>query len=91
MESLVLKTDYQSYLEETSSMFDIILLDPPYDMDVLDDIVQTIASKKMLKKTGIIVLFYHKTTAIKTNNYGIIEYKHKKYGITKVSFMKWGK
>jgi 16S rRNA (guanine(966)-N(2))-methyltransferase RsmD len=88
--SLVLKTDYLGYLESTNSAFDIILLDPPYDMHVLDKTIETIASKKLLNKSGILVLFYHKSHSIKNENYGIIEYKQKKYGITKVSFMKWG-
>ena len=82
--------DYNSYLEKTYQAFDLILLDPPYKMEVIDDIITLIANKKLLAPTGLIVFLYSKNNEINKENNGIIEYKKKTIGITNVSFMKWG-
>ncbi|MCD6482213.1 MAG: hypothetical protein J7K80_00560, partial [Candidatus Izimaplasma sp.] len=55
-----------------------------------NNIIFIIAERKILKDDGIIVCLYKKTNNIKEVNNGIIEYKQKVIGITKVSFMKWG-
>jgi 16S rRNA (guanine(966)-N(2))-methyltransferase RsmD len=83
-------TDYISYLEKRYQAFDVILLDPPYHMDVLEEIIELISNKKLLAKNGIIVCLYSKKNEIKNEINDIIEYKKKTIGITKVSFMKWG-
>lgn len=82
--------EYSSFLEKTYHGYDIILLDPPYKIDCIDDIIKTIARKKLLSKDGIIVCLYSKNNQLKTENNGIIEYKKKTIGITNVSYMKWG-
>ena len=82
--------DYGSFLEETYRKFDLILLDPPYKLNVLDDVIKTIAQKKLLTEDGIIVCLYSKNNTLKPENNGIIEYKKKAIGITNVSIMKWG-
>ncbi len=82
--------DFDSYLSKTYHSFDVILLDPPYKMDVIDDIITLISRKKLLNKKGIIVALYGKNNSLKTENNGIIEYKKKTMGVTNVSYMKWG-
>ena len=82
--------DYLDYLSKTYHAFDVILLDPPYKLDVIDDIIKTIARKRLLSENGVIVCLYDKNNALKEENNGIIEYKKKTMGITNVSFMKWG-
>lgn len=83
-------TEYSSFLEKTYHEYDVILLDPPYKLDIIDDIVKTIARKKLLSKDGVIVCLYGKNSNLKEENNGIIEYKKKRIGITNVSYMKWG-
>ena len=82
--------DYNDFLMKTYHNFDVILLDPPYHMEVIDDIIKTIARKKLLKDDGVIIVLYSKNNSIKSENNGIIEYKKKTMGITNISFMKWG-
>ena len=82
--------EYSSYLEKTYQPFDIILLDPPYKLAVIDDIITTVARKKLLSDDGVIVCLYSKNDTLKKENNGIIEYKKKTIGITNISFMKWG-
>lgn len=82
--------DYDSFLQKTYHEYDVILLDPPYKLDVIDDIIKTIARKKLLSNDGVIVCLYSKNNTLKAENNGIIEYKKKTMGITNVSYMKWG-
>lgn len=83
-------TDYNAFLTKTYQKFDIILLDPPYVMEVIDDIIKQIARKRLLNENGVIICLYSKSNAIQKENNGIIEYKKKTIGVTNVSFMKWG-
>ncbi len=89
-ESIIFNTDYLDYLDKTEEKFDIIFLDPPYDMEEIDETIAIISERKILKDSGKIVCLYEKNSSIKSTNSGIIEYKQKSIGITKVSFMKWG-
>lgn len=84
------QTNFQSFLSNSYQPFDIILLDPPYKLLVIDDIIKDIARKKLLSDDGVIVCLYSKDTTLKEENNGIIETKKKTIGITNVSFMKWG-
>lgn len=86
----VVKAEYKDYLESCSKKFDLILLDPPYSMDVIDEVISIVQEKELLSENGFIVCLYGKNNSIKEDNNGIIEYKQKKIGVTKVSFMKWG-
>jgi len=84
------RKDYNDYLSTTNEQFDIIFLDPPYHMDVIDEIIQTIAKQNLLKEDGIIVCLYSKNNSLEVENNGIIEYKKKTIGVTNVSYMRWG-
>lgn len=84
------KMDYKDYIQSTKTKFDIIFLDPPYHMNIIDDTILEIAKRKLLKDTGFIVCLYAKNNSLKTENNGIIEYKKKTIGVTNVSYMKWG-
>ena len=81
--------DYVDFLISTKETFDIILLDPPYNMDVINEIVQLIVKRKILNDNGIIVYLYGKNNTLHIENDDIIEYKMKTIGITNVSYMKW--
>ncbi|MCK5388673.1 MAG: 16S rRNA (guanine(966)-N(2))-methyltransferase RsmD [Candidatus Izimaplasma sp.] len=89
-ETDVINSGYLDYLYKTEEKFDIIFLDPPYEVEEVDNIISIISERKILKDNGIIVCLYEKKNTIKSTNSGIIEYKQKRIGITKVSFMKWG-
>ena len=75
-------TSYESALKEfydKKLKFDIIFLDPPYNLDCLDDIIETIIEFDLLNETGIIVCEYEfnnfnesykNLELIKDRNYG---------------------
>ncbi|MCK5388692.1 MAG: 16S rRNA (guanine(966)-N(2))-methyltransferase RsmD [Candidatus Izimaplasma sp.] len=89
-ESEVVNSSYLDYIYKTTSKFDIIFLDPPYDMEEINKIIAIIGERKILKDNGVIVCLYKKNNSIKETNNGIIEYKQKIIGVTKISLMKWG-
>lgn len=80
--------DYLQCLKDSDKVFDIILLDPPYHMDVIDDIISYISTQKLLHHDGLIVYLSSKQQSI-PHKYNIKEVKTKNIGITKVTYMKW--
>lgn len=88
--SSVYQSDYLSYLNNCSDVFDVILLDPPYELKVINECVKIIADKRLLAKNGIIVTLYGKDNSINLEKFDIISYKEKKMGITNITYLKWG-
>ena len=85
------KLDYIDFLLSIKQTFDIIFIDPPYHMNIIDEIIQHISKRELLNENGTIICLYAKNNTLKEENNGIIEYKKKTIGVTNVSFMKWGK
>lgn len=81
----VIYDDYK-VIENLNESFDIILLDPPYKLNVIDEIIKIIEDNKLLNENGIIVFESDKEHVI---NYEIDGYviKNKKYGIAHVTFL----
>ena len=66
--------------------FNIIFLDPPYKDKNLENLLNDIKDKKILKKNGIIILHRHKSeTDSFQKSFQIIE--QKVYGISKIIFL----
>lgn len=75
----IIKKDYQLALKEfkDKNKFDIIFLDPPYDLYLINDCLNKIYEYNLLTEKGIIVIEYE-TEKIITKNYEIL--KEKQYG-----------
>ena len=66
-----------------SKTFDIIFLDPPYNYKNINFLIEQIIEKKILKKTGIILIHRHKKDDIEiTSKLNILD--SRKYGISKI-------
>ena len=66
-----------------SERFDIIFLDPPYKYKNINVLIEQIIEKKILKKTGIILIHRHKKDDIEiTSKLKILD--SRKYGISKI-------
>ena len=66
-----------------SNTFDIIFLDPPYKYKNINFLIEQIIEKKILKKTGIILIHRHKKDDIEiTSKLNILD--SRKYGISKI-------
>lgn len=81
----VIYDDYK-VIENLNESFDIILLDPPYKLNVIDEIIKIIEDNKLLNENGIIVFESDQEHVI---NYEVNGYviKNKKYGISHVTFL----
>lgn len=82
---VVINDDYK-VIEKLNESFDIILLDPPYKLNVIDEIIKIIEEKELLNENGIIVFESDQEHVI---NYEVNGYviKNKKYGIAHVTFL----
>ena len=76
----VLNMNYKSalkYFKDNNITFDLIFLDPPYKMDILNEIIEYIKDNKLINKNGLIICEIDKL-------YLNIDYyqkiKEKKYG-----------
>ena len=81
----VIKMDYIDaieYYKENRIKFNIILLDPPYDNHVINDILKLIYRKKLLKKNGIVICEYQNEDI--STEYFTVE-RQRVYGYRKVS------
>ncbi len=87
--SKVLNLNYKNalnYFKNNNITFDIIFLDPPYKMDILNEIIKYIHDNNILNKNGIIVCevdnlylsigFYEKIKEKKYGNKYIVIYKN---------------
>jgi 16S rRNA (guanine966-N2)-methyltransferase len=73
-----------SFIEKS---FDIIFLDPPFKEITVNEILDLIDKKNILKDNGIIIVHRHiKDKIIFLSKYKIIE--ERKYGISKIFFLK---
>ena len=60
-----------------NTKFDCIFLDPPYKLDVIDDIIEYVINNNMLNKNGLIICEYENN--IKEHNLKIIKEKSYSY------------
>jgi len=78
----ILNMDYKDALEKfknENKKFDIIFLDPPYDIGILDSIINYIAKENLLNEEGLIIVEYMKDY-LQNNYFDLISLRDKKYG-----------
>lgn len=76
---IILKKDYKEalkYFNDNNIKFDIIFLDPPYKINLINNSIELIEKYELLNLGGIIVCEYE--NEVFTSNYEMI--KEKKYG-----------
>ena len=87
--SKVILTDWKKFLNESANKikFDLIFVDPPYDYDVYEKILEKVISLNLLNKDGVIIL-EHANLKLKDEYHNLILYKSKKYGAKSVNIYK---
>ena len=88
----VLNRDYKQalkYFEDSNIKFDLILVDPPYDYEVINEIMDLVLQYELLNDNGIIVLEYRKDKIKEYKKYEILKFK--KYGDKFISIYKFNK
>ncbi len=73
-------------LKKFDEKFDLIFLDPPYKLDVINKNIEYIRENCLLRDGGLIVCETGKEYIINPQSYEVL--KEKNYGITKVTILK---
>lgn len=81
---IISNKEYNKFLNETNEQFDIIFLDPPYKMNLINPSIDIIIKRNLLKENGLIICEYE-TEQIKCDLKLI---KEKKYGSKKINIYK---
>lgn len=87
--SQLYKSDAFSALEllgRNNKKYDIIFLDPPYSMGLVEKSIKRIKELVLLDKNGIIVSECDEKDSVPENIYDIKIYRSEKYGRTKIYF-----
>lgn len=85
----IYKNDYKRALKALSKrdiLFDMIFLDPPYQKDIINQILPLIETYDLLASDGQILIECEKDEAIDTLNYKVV--KNEIYGITKLIILR---
>ena len=88
--SKVILSDWKRFLNESSNKgikFDLIFVDPPYDYDVYEKILEKVSTLNLLNDNGLIILEHH-NLKLKNQYNNLILYKEKKYGNKSVNIYK---
>ncbi len=87
----VLKMDYKKALQllrDASVKFDLVLLDPPYKLNIIHDIISFLEEHDMIKADGIIVCEDEKTQELQMDFETIHMIKEVNYGITNLYILR---
>lgn len=76
--------DFEKYIKTTTEKFEIIYVDPPYELDVYEKALNSIGKYNLLKEGGIIVLESQKSKIIPLKNDYFFCYRDITYGNTKI-------
>ena len=85
-EALSRNASYVSYLEKSDKQFDIVFMDPPYKLDVYQNVLDLLDKNNLLQKDAIIVLESEKELPINENNYKKV--KQYNYGLAKIYILR---
>ena len=86
----VILSDWKRFLNEAGDKnikFDLIFVDPPYDYDVYEKVLNKISTLDLLNDGGLVILEHH-NLKLKDKYDNLILYKEKKYGNKSVNIYK---
>ena len=82
----IIKDDVLNYLQKTTGNFHIIFIDPPYKLDIYEEILKTLLSRKILTDNGIIVL--ESEHEIEIDKSCFADMRFYKYGLAKIYILR---
>jgi len=89
--SIITLSDWKKALNDFGTRkikFDLIFVDPPYDYDVYEKILNKVSELELLTEDGLIIL-EHQNLKFKDNYQNLTLYKEKKYGNKSVNIYKF--
>jgi len=79
----IVRSDAREYLKRCKDQFDVVFMDPPYDMDIIPEVLDLILKENILKEDGVIIVEKRKGEGISLPEL-LFVYKEKRYGDTEV-------
>jgi len=83
-EYYVASLDYRDYLKKCETVYDIVFLDPPYAMKVIEEIITYMIDNKLVSESSVFVVETLKEDSF-TINHEFMKVKEYVYGKTKVT------
>lgn len=83
----VFKVDYLEFLKTTKEVFDLIILDPPYEKPYYKPALEIIAGRKLLANDGVIVCERLKNSPLEENCFKLDCTKN--YGTVALDYFVW--
>lgn len=82
----VFEKDALDFLNGCNEKFDVIFVDPPYKLEIYQEVVDVILKRDLLNKTGIIVLESERELSLPVESFAKI--KLYKYGLAKIYILR---
>lgn len=82
------RSDSIQFLSETTQVFDIIFIDPPYKAQLYEPVIGKILERNLLAKSGQIILEYAADDSPNVPSGAFSDVREKKYGKVKILIMK---
>lgn len=79
----IIRQDVTRYVSETSYRYDIIFMDPPYEMNHIEGIIQTVRMRNLLAENGVLIVEHSSLKSFEREE-GFDEVRQ--YGSSSVSF-----
>lgn len=76
----VIKSDYEVFLTGVNRQYDLIFLDPPFKLEIINDLLRLLIDKAIISKKGIIVCEVPIKQTVLEQYQDFYLYKDKKYG-----------
>lgn len=82
----VFQSDVTSFLESKNGQFDLVFVDPPYKLDIYQNVLDLLEKNAYLKDEAIIVLESEKELSINEENYKKVKLYN--YGLAKIYILR---
>lgn len=82
----IARADVLDYLNSTEEKFDVVFADPPYKLEVYEELLKTLLERKIISENGIIVLESEKELNIEEDKFRDVRYY--KYGLAKIYILR---
>ncbi len=84
--SKAVNKDFRGFLRNCGEIFDIIYIDPPYNINAYEEALDLIESKKLLNESGIIIIEAKKDAKLPLETHDFKCYRDVIYGNTIIKF-----
>ena len=82
----IARSDVLDYLNSTEEKFDVVFADPPYKLEVYEELLKTLLERKIISENGIIVLESEKELNIEKDKFRDVRFY--KYGLAKIYILR---